>query len=285
LNGGKIQADELSLGLEGSPEFRVVLRSEGVAATCEMTPLLAYVLPFLPQADVNADFAGAIQSSVEITGRGFSLNDLQKNLQGKGSLRINDGRIGASPLLRELATMLRGDLDRVLFETIGSDFTIGEGKISCPKVFLQGKEGGKLRNLGLEGVTGIDGSLDYGMKLASLKETIGDKKIRRILDYAGKVLGEESLPLKLGGTIAKPELVLQPVVGGLDLGGLLDGRLSLPELLSGQGGEGATSGVNDGEAPKDAPDAAGDARGAPKKPREVLQRSLRDLLESLKKKD
>ena len=178
----------------------------------------------------------------------------------------------------------------MLFEAIGSDFTIAAGKISCPKVFLQGKEGGKLRSLGLEGVTGIDGSLDYGMNLASLKETIGDKKIRRILDQAGKILGDGTLPFKLRGTLSKPKLALEPVLGGLDLGGLLEGRLSLPGLPSGGDGEGAPAGVDAGEASKDAPgasndapDAAGDARGAPKTPRETLKRSLRDFLEGLKK--
>ena len=44
------------------------------------------------------------------------------------------------------------------------------------------------------------------MNLAALRETIGDKKIRRILGDIEKFLGSSDLPLKLTGTLQAPKL-------------------------------------------------------------------------------
>ena len=87
-----------------------------------------------------------------------------------------------------------------------------------------------MRNIRLEGATTVEGSIDYGMKLSGLKEAIGDKRIRRILESVGKVLGEGMLPIKVRGTISEPKLALEPSLGGLKLGDIDLGSIDLEGL-------------------------------------------------------
>jgi hypothetical protein len=293
LNGGNVRAEELSLDLEGTPAYRIVLGAEQVAAHQDMAPLLAYVLPFLSAADRDAEFSGSLQGRLELGGRGFALDDLRKTLVGRGSLRVAQGRIAASPFFRELAGLLGTSLDRVLFHELGSDFTLGEGRITSSKLFLQGREGSSVRSIAFDGWTDLDGKLDYGMKLSSLKDSIGDKRARRVLEYAERFLGGGLLPLRVRGTVAAPKLSLELDaagldLGGLDLGGLDVGGLDLGGILEGviprpgsKDAEGEPSGAGGGKKGSGSPEKP----APPKDPREALERGLREILEGLRKRD
>ena len=270
VNGGEVRAEALSLRLGEAPTYRALLRAEGVAAHYDMAPLLAYVLPFIGAEEREAELSGTIGSTLEIQGKGFGPESLRNSLSGSGSIRVVDGRIAASPFFRELASLLRSDLREVVFQEIGSDFKIGAGKVSSRNVFLEAREGSKLRNLGLEGTTTFDGKIDYGVNLSSLKETVGDKRARRILDYAEKLLGGGMLPLKLRGTTAKPELSLEPGIGGLDLEGILEGRIPLPE---------SSQDVPEKEQP-----AQEKPRDRRQDRREEIEKGIQDILDLLKKR-
>ncbi len=270
VNGGEVRADALSLRLGEEPAYRAVLHAKGVAAHYDMAPLLAYVLPFIGAADREAELSGTIGSTLQIQGEGFE--SFRRNLSGTGSIRIVQGRITAAPFFRELALLLRADLREVVFQELGSDFQIGSGKITSRKVFLQAKEGGRLRNLGLEGSTGLDGQIDYGVNVSTLKETIGDKHARRILDYAEKLLGGGVLPLKLRGTVAEPKLSLEPRLGGIE--GIFDG---MPPLPSNE----APNEPHPSQEKEPPPEKSRDGR---QQPRDAVQKGIQDILDLLKKR-
>ncbi|MGQ9590761.1 MAG: hypothetical protein ACUVYA_10755, partial [Planctomycetota bacterium] len=208
VNGGKVVADVLSVGLETPPAYRLSLRADGVAASYDMAPLLAYALPFLTPGVDGAEFSGTIRGAIAIEGRGFSFADLETNLRGRGSLRVLGGAISASGLFAELSNLLRREFGRTLFEEAGSDFEIGDGKVASKGVFLRGREGGKLRSLRLRGATSFGGKLDYGIELSAIRDAIGDKEARKILEIAEGVLGGDVVPLRLAGTLSKPRISL-----------------------------------------------------------------------------
>jgi hypothetical protein len=116
----------------------------------------------------------------------------------------------------------------VAFAELGSDFAIGAGRIDASKVFITGKPGSKVRNLGLKGYTTLDRQIEFGVDLAALRETVGSKRIGRILETAKKVLGDDVLPIKLTGTLSEPKLTLElkesalPGEADLPVGEILD---------------------------------------------------------------
>lgn len=209
VNGGRVVADA-SLGIEAPRAYRLAVRADGVAASYDMAPLLAYALPFLTPGVDGAEFSGTVRGALEVEGRGFSFADLEAHLRGKGSLRVLGGSISASGVFAELSTLLRREFGRALFEEAGSDFEISEGRVASKGVFLRGKEGGKLRSLRLAGSTSFDGTLDYGIELSAIREAIGDREARRILEIAEGMLGGGAapLPLRLAGTLSKPRISL-----------------------------------------------------------------------------
>jgi hypothetical protein len=219
VNGGRLTARELALDLTTTPpSFRGSLQIEDAAANYEMTSLLAYAAPFLALEGEAPVLDGKLAASLDVAGQGFDLPSLEKSLTGNGLLRVREGKLRGSKVFAEASRLLGSTLGETLFSELGSDFALGGGKVEASKVFLLGKEGGKVRNLGLAGFVRLDQRLELGLDLGALQETIGDKKIRRILEDAVKVLGKSSLPLKLKGTLQKPELALEPSLGVLDEG-------------------------------------------------------------------
>jgi hypothetical protein len=223
VNGGQVSASELSLKLARPLEYRVALEARGVEANIDMTPVLAYVIPFLAPGDRKARLTGRIQSTLDIRGK-------EGIPEGSGSLQIRDGRLGASVFLEELARHVGMDPGEVLFQEMGSRFEIRREEIAAERIYLTAREGSKTRNLGLKGVTRLDGSIDYGIDLSSLEETIGDKKIRGIIGVARGILNDDAFPLRMRGTLWDPRISIVPGAGGLKLEGILPGKTPAPEI-------------------------------------------------------
>jgi hypothetical protein len=215
VNGGRVSLESFSMGLGPDARFSGALRIEGAAANYELAPFLAYVVPFLSLNDRKADFRGTIEGRLNLEG---TVQDSRRSLRGQGMLRVRDGAVSASRFFQDAAKILGSDLEDILFSEMGSDFEIADEKVRCSKVFLVGKPGSKLRNIGLKGETGFDSRIDFGVDLAALQETVGSKRIRRILDTARKVVGDGVFPLKLKGTLGSPELAIDKSQGfpGLD---------------------------------------------------------------------
>jgi hypothetical protein len=237
VNGGRAAIESLSVSLDADPpRFAGALRIEGAAANYELAPLLAYAVPFLSLADRKADFQGTIDGRLSLEGTGLDRAAIGRSLRGQGALRVRDGKISASRFFQDAAKIAGVDLEEVLFSEMGSDFEIADEKVRSSKVFLTGKPGSKLRNLGLKGETTLDGRIDFGVDLAALEETVGSKRIRRILQTARKAIGDSVFPLKLKGTLRSPELAFDPARGFSGLDGVLEeergeGGVDLKDIL------------------------------------------------------
>ena len=233
INGGSATSElVLVRPFDDPPTYKLDIDIERVEANYELAEGLAYVLPFLSlEQEADAELKGLIHSSLKIDGAGFSQTELSEHLKGEGKLRVRAGRVDGSRFLTQLGSLVGLAEDGSLFVSeMGSDFTLGGGRIDAGKVFLQAAEGSKVRNLGLHGTTWLDGRVEYGVSLAALRETIGDKKIRRILSDIEEIFGSTDLPLKLTGTLKEPKLSFvtsQRADGRAKTGGVLREVLDL----------------------------------------------------------
>lgn len=229
LGGGTATVESAFLDLgAGTPAYAAVAHLEGIRTNVEMTRLLAYVVPFLALEDREAAFSGTLAGRIELSGQGFGRENLEKTLKGQGLVRVRDGTLSASRFFHQAAELIDFQLAEVAFAELGSDFAIGAGRIDASKVFITGKPGSKVRNLGLKGYTTLDRQIEFGVDLAALRETVGSKRIGRILETAKKVLGDDVLPIKLTGTLSEPKLTLElkesalPGEADLPVGEILD---------------------------------------------------------------
>jgi hypothetical protein len=214
VNEGRVSSNALMVNLkETPPAYRGDVKLEDIRGTYEMTPLLAYAVPFLSLDKEQADFHGRLHGNLEVSGRGFSQKDMARSLQGAGNVRVRDGSFTASKFFQGVVSLFGAKMDRLRFSELGSDFTLGSAKLVASKVFLRPREDGKMRNLGLVGVTGFDGSLDFSVNLAAIHASVGDKKIRGILEEAQKIFKSDTLPLRLGGTLDSPQLQFGAATG------------------------------------------------------------------------
>ena len=210
VNGGEVRGGDIFADLsQRPPPFKIEAVVSGSEVRHDVTSILAYVLPFIA-SDRPSDFQGTLDARVVIEGMGLSREEIGKHLTGSGYVRVRESRLVGSNFLRELSRFIGTDLGDLLVSEMGSDFQISDGKVLTRDLFLKPHEESKIRNLGLEGTTYFDGRLDFGVNLSALEETIGDKKIRQLLRGAKKIFGNDVLPLKLGGTLTSPKLVLEP---------------------------------------------------------------------------
>ncbi len=233
INGGELAAKEVSLDTT-TPKtgFKVDASLARVAANYEMTPLLSFILPMLSLDGEGAALGGFLDGALQLEGQGFELADLTSALKGSGALNIGDATISGSKLFTELAALLKADLSSVRLEQLGSEFSIGSGKIDAGKLFVQSKEGGSIQGLALRGATWLDGRIDYAVELSAVESAIGDKKARAIFSQARKVLGMETLPLRLQGSLTAPKLAFDAKLDKLDLRGALESAIgeAVPKL-------------------------------------------------------
>ena len=285
LSDGELVAEELFLDLgKEPPEYHGAVVVENVRATYEMTKLFAYAIPFLSLEDEKADFSGRVSAELEIDGRGFETSDLESSLKGKGKLRIREGKLAASKFFLKVAGLLGGKQEDLYFSELGSDFDIGNARILAHKVFVLPRADSKLRDLGLKGVTGFDGALDFSVDLATLQATIGDKRIDRILGKAREVLGGDAFPLRLGGTLEAPRLSL---VSPLTQGGKGRKGSKLPQTgIEGvlERGLDELLGGKKKDEKKTPPAEEGKSAEATKKPREEPAPIIEEIFDLFKKK-
>jgi len=241
VNGGKASCRaSLDAGAD-LPAWSLSARLDDAQANYEITPLLQYVLPFLALEGERALFSGKLEGAIDLEGRGADRAAIEKDINGKGSVRVRDGGIAASRFFSEIAGALDLDLGEVLFSEMGSDFAILPGKVDVTKAYFTGKPGGKLRNLGLVGTTRFDGTIEFGLDVTAIRESIGSKRIRRVLEGIEKVAGSGILPLKVTGTLKSPKLTLSAP----DAGGILD------RVLGGEGKEEGDPAADAGKAVED----------------------------------
>ena len=166
-------------------------------------------------ADTPVSVSGTAGADLSVQGRGFSMPDLTKALQGTGHVAVKDGKIQGVNILQEVVSALKvagisiDDPKATVFSTIETDLAIKQGMIKLQNLLMDSHDfqatGG--------GTIGFDQQLNLLVNL-NLSQEVSHK-----LSGASPVVkiamkdGRLSLPLTITGTAQAPSY-------GVDVKGL-----------------------------------------------------------------
>lgn len=165
--------------------------------------------------DTKVSMSGTAAMSLAIAGRGFSMPDLTKALEGPGHLEVKDGKIEGVNLMQEAVTLLKVagiDLDQskaTVFSTIETAFLIKQGVVNVQRLLLDSHDFQATGN----GTIGFDQTLNLTLNL-NLSQTLS-QKIAGSSPIAKVALkdGRLRMPLRITGNSTNPSY-------GLDMKGL-----------------------------------------------------------------
>jgi len=166
-------------------------------------------------ATTQVSISGTAGADLDLQGRGWSMPDLTKSLEGTGHVAVKDGKIEGVNLLQEAISLLKGvgiPLDNVkatAFSTIETDLAIKQGTLHFQRLLMDSHDfqatGG--------GTIGFDQTLNLTVNL-NLSQDLS-RTIMRSSPAAKLAMkeGRLSLPLVITGTAYAPSY-------GLDMKGL-----------------------------------------------------------------
>lgn len=143
---------------------------------------------------------------IAVAGRGFSLPDLTRALEGPGHVEVKEGKIEGVNLLHEATTLLQvaglsvDSAKATAFSTIETDFLIKQGIVNVQKLLMDSHDYQATGN----GTVGFDQALNLAVNL-NLSQTLSQKTAGSspIVKLALKD-GRLRLPLLITGTAQNP---------------------------------------------------------------------------------
>ena len=154
---------------------------------------------FAPKAKEN--LFGALSARAEISGAGSVAASIKRNLKGKGSFNVKDGRIKNAQISDGLLAVLGlRNMKEIPMEKGEGSFTIGGGVISLKSVIAS-----KDLIVNETGTIGMDQTLQMAV-LVKASDNLAPKIVSQseIAGFLSEEKGWTTVPLRLTGTIAKP---------------------------------------------------------------------------------
>ncbi len=196
FNGETKAEGGMSLGAS-SPPFNSHVLIRGL----QLKPALEALAP-----DSKLSMSGTAAADIAVAGRGFSLPDLTKALEGPGHVEIKDGKIDGANLTGEALALLKVagvSLDQVkatAFSTLETDFMIRQGVLTLQKLLADSHDfqatGG--------GTVGFDQKVHLALNLnlaQGLSQKIaGSSPVAKVAMKEGRL----RLPLLITGTLQNP---------------------------------------------------------------------------------
>ena len=238
LFGGQVKGQGKLVAGSETPPFTGTLSVQGV----QLRPALHAV------SEAPVSVSGTAGANFALKGRGFSMPDLTKALEGTGHVEVKDGKIEGVNLLQEAIAILKiagiatDDPKATVFSTIETDLAVKEGMVHVQRLLMDSHDfqatGG--------GTIGFDQKLNLIVRLnlshALSQKIVGLSPVAKLAVKEGRLV----LPLTIGGTIETPsygldmkgvsatiqEHVKQKIEGTVD--GLLKGTIK-PQDLQQQG--------------------------------------------------
>ena len=166
-------------------------------------------------AETPVSISGTAGADLSLQGKGFSIPDLTKALEGTGHLTVKDGKIEGVNILQEVADALKlagismGEAKATAFSTIETDLAIKQGVINVQRLLMdshdfQATGGGTISfDQKLNLIVNLNLSQDASQKIAAASPVV------KIAMKEGRL----SLPLTISGTAQAPSY-------GVDVKGL-----------------------------------------------------------------
>lgn len=196
FNGQAKAQGGLSMGT-ATPPFNGKVTIQGL----QVGPAIDAVSP-----NSQVSISGTAAMDIAVAGRGFSMPDLTKTLEGPGHMEVKDGKIEGINLTQEAATLLKvvglsvDQANATAFSTIETDFSIKQGIVNLQKLLMDSHD---FQATG-HGTIGFDQALNLGINL-NLSQTLS-QKIAGSSPIAKLALkeGRLRLPLLITGTVQAP---------------------------------------------------------------------------------
>ncbi len=240
LFDGEVKGQGKLIAGSDMPPFKGAVTIQGL----QLGPALNAV------AETPISISGTAGADLSMQGRGFSMPDLTKALEGTGHLAVKDGKIEGVNLLQEVVSALNvagislGEAKATAFSTIQTDLAIKQGIINVQRLLMDSHDfqatGG--------GTIGFDQRLNLLVNLNLSQELsqkiAGTSPVMKIALKEGRL----NLPLTITGTAQAPAygVDLKGISGKVEeqvkkkveeaVGGLLKGT-NKPEDLKKEGEE------------------------------------------------
>jgi len=196
FNGEAKAEGGMSLG-SSSPPFNGHVIVRGL----QLKPALEALAP-----DSKLSMSGTAAADIAVAGRGFSLPDLTKALEGPGHLEVKDGKIEGVNLTGEALALLKVagiSLDQVkatAFSTLETDVMIRQGVLTVQRLLADSHDfqatGG--------GTIGFDQKVNLAVNLnlaqALSQKIAGSSPVTKVAMKEGRL----RLPLLITGTLENP---------------------------------------------------------------------------------
>ena len=165
---------------------------------------------------------GILYGKAEISGSGTLPENIKRNLKGKGSFSIKDGVIKNAEVSSGLLTFLGlQELREIPMQKAEGSFTISDGIINLISLIVS-----KDLIFDEKGTVGMDEKLDIGL-LVKVSDRLTPKLVSQsaIATFLSEEKGWTSIPLRLGGTIAKPSYAIDTKAAGKKAGEKLQKKI------------------------------------------------------------
>jgi AsmA protein len=210
IQGQDVRLQRLSFQLfdgQVAAEGKVTSGSETPPFTGKMTIQDMQLDPALNAlATTQVSISGTAGANLNVQGRGFSMPDITKSLEGTGHVAVKDGKIEGVNLLQEAISIFNvagislDDAKATAFSTIETDLAIKEGTLYVQRLLMDSHDfqatGG--------GTIGFDQKLNLVVNL-NLSQELSQKIVRS--SPAAKLAmkeGRVSLPLVITGSAQAP---------------------------------------------------------------------------------
>ena len=214
LTEGDLNVDPLKFSIGGGTAQATFALQSSTAPPFIATSLAVDqfdIGPMLQQLEKDTTFQGTLNTSIYLNSRGNSVAALMAGLNGKLRLDIHDGQIESKQLAllerymgSNVIELINPFIKRPTHTTINcliSAFDIQDGRAGC-KMVLDTEQSALVST----GTINLKSErLNLGIK-PTPKKGFGEKQV----GYISFSLKELSQPFGLGGTLARPQLVLDP---------------------------------------------------------------------------
>ncbi len=199
--GGVVRTDGmLDLSRPDRRPFDLKLDVKGVESNSMLSPFTTFGKYLFGKLSLSTALKGDLDDTLGISAA---------TLTGNGNAFITDGKLTGVPLLEKLSGFLSAEhLKEVDIKSWSQSFSVADGKINIKDLKISGKDA----DLTVNGVHGLDGSMDYTMHVR-LPQSVSDRvKLQGVGDQLLKFFkdkeGRLNLDFLVSGQTQSPVLKL-----------------------------------------------------------------------------
>jgi AsmA protein len=204
LYGGTLAGDVTAGLVDAGPPFAMNAKVQGVDFNALCTDF---------SKDLAGLLHGTLETSLDVKGRGLDTDGLRNNLAGGATLALRNGKLTSFGFLKQLAQVLEAagghgiGKDDTPFDSLTGTFDIRGGRATTQDLRLDSAD----LDINGKGSIGLDQSIGMNVGVV-LSEAVSADMVAKTAKLKSFVngKGQLALDLKVGGTLQKPSIGVDP---------------------------------------------------------------------------